>query len=264
LLEDKLQQFRAVSIITGRRPILLRKVLCGMAASALLALLPVVAVAQNSAAQPVDPSRQVAQLRQKYEGLTPQQIEAQGFVAEGPCVPSPHGAGAMGIHAINRQLYQAQFPKGKMDPENPPVLLLDENSNVIGVEWEAKDVGQGQMKMFGQTIELQSGHPGVPEPHYMLHIYFKPGGKVLFGTNDQTAFDPEGLCPEMSAHATASSTATVSASASSTATSNASATSSASALTQTGGMSPMFVLGAGALVLLLAGGLMAATLVRRS
>ena len=46
--------------------------------------------------------------------------------------------------------------------------------------------------MFGQTIELQSGHPGVPEPHYMLHIYFKPGGKVLFGTNDQTAFDPRG------------------------------------------------------------------------
>ena len=132
-------------------------------------------------------------------------------MAEGPCVPSPQGAGAMGIHAINRQLYQAQFPKGEMDPENPPVLLLGQNDQVIGVEWEAKDVGQGPMKMFGQTIELQSGHPGVPEPHYMLHIYFKPGGKVLFGTNDQTAFDPEGACPEMSAmsamsaHSTASS-----------------------------------------------------------
>jgi len=164
----------------------------------------------------------------------------------------------MGIHAINRQLYEAQFPNGEMDPENPPVLLLGENDEVIGVEWEAKDVGQGQMKMFGQTIELQSGHPGVPEPHYMLHIYFKPGGKVLFGTNDQTAFDPEGVCPEMSASATASSTA----SASSTATSSASATTSASALVDSGGMSPMLVLGAGALVLLLAGGLMAATLVR--
>ena len=94
----------------------------------------------------------------------------------------------------------------------------------------------------------------------MLHIYFKPNGKVLFGTNDQTAFDPEGICPGMSASATASASPSASASATATAT----ATSSASVLAQTGGMSPMPVLAAGALGLLLAGGLMAATLVRRS
>jgi len=148
-----------------------------------------------------------------------------------------------------------------MDPENPPVLLLGENDQVIGVEWEAKDVGQGPMKMFGQTIELQSGHPGVPEPHYMLHIYFKPGGKVLFGTNDQTAFDPEGICPQMSASATASASPSASSAA---AASTATATSSASALAETGGLSPMPMLAAGALALLLAGGLMAASLLRRS
>ena len=251
---------------------MLRKGLNVMAASAVLALLCGTAVAQTSTAEPVDPPEQVAQLRQEYEGLTPQQIEAKGYAPEGLCVPSPQGPGAMGIHALNQKLLQAQFPKGKMDPENPPVLLLDGNSNVIGLEWEAKDVGQGPMKMFGQTIELQSGHPGVPEPHYMLHIYFRADGKVLFGTNDQTAFDPEGVCPEMSASATASSSATASATASasasastsSTATSSASATTSASALVDTGGMSPMPVWGTGALVLLLAGGLMAATLVRRS
>src|ERR687894_207692 len=157
-------------------------------------LLPGMAIAQSSTAQPVDPPQQVAQLRQQYEGLTPQQIEAEGYVAEGPCVPSPTGTGAMGIHALNQELLQAQFPNGEMDPENPPVLLLGENDQVIGLEWEAKDVGQGPMKMFGQTIELQSGHPGVPDPHYMLHIYFRPDGKVLFGTNDQTAFDPERSC----------------------------------------------------------------------
>jgi hypothetical protein len=243
---------------------LLRKVLYVMAASAVLALLPAMAVAQNSTAQPVDPPQQVDQLRQQFEELTPQQIEAAGYVAEGPCVPSPQGAGAMGIHAINQELLQAQFPRGEMDPENPPVLLLDENTSVIGLEWEAADVGQGPMKMFGQTIELQSGHPGAEEPHYMLHIYFRAGGKVLFGTNDQTAFDPEGVCPEMSASATASSSATASASASATASPTATATSSASALTETGGLSPLPVLAAGALALLLAGGLMAATLVRRS
>ena len=245
---------------------MLRKVLYGIAASALLALLPGMAIAQNSTAQPVDPSRQVAQLRQQFEGLTPQQIEDAGYVAEGPCVPSPSGVGAMGTHAINRQLYQAQFPNGTMNPAKPSVLLLGQNSKVIGVEWEAADVGQGPMKMFGQTIELQSGHPGVEESHYMLHIYFRADGKVVFGTNDQTAFDPEGICPQMPASATASSGASPSssASASAAATATATATSSASALAQTGGLSPMPVLGAGALALLVAGGLMAATLVRRS
>jgi hypothetical protein len=232
---------------------LLRNVLYGIAASALLALVPSMAAAQNSTAQPVDPPQQVAQLRQQFEGLSAQQIKAQGYVPEGPCVLSPSGVGAMGIHAINRQLYQAQFPKGEMDPNHPPVLLLGPSNKVIGLEWEAKDVGQGPMKLFGQTIELQSGHPGVPEPHYMLHIYFRADGKVLFGTNDQTAFDPEGFCPQMSASASASAAATAS----------ATATSSASALAGAGGMSPMPVLGAGALGLLLVGGPMAATLVRR-
>ena len=121
---SKLQPFRAVSIITGRRPKLLRKVLYGMAASALLALLPAVAVAQNSTAQPVDPPQQVAQLRQKYEGLTPQQIEAQGYVAEGPCVPSPQGAGAMGIHAINRQSTRLSSPKERWILKTRPCSCL--------------------------------------------------------------------------------------------------------------------------------------------
>ncbi|MDQ3705005.1 MAG: hypothetical protein M3437_07255 [Chloroflexota bacterium] len=161
----------------------------------------------KSTPQPVDPPPQVAQLRQQFEGLTAQQVEADGYVPEGPCVRSPSGVGAMGIHAINPELLQAQFPKGTMDPANPPVLLLDENGEVMGLEWEAADVGQGPMELFGQTIEIQPAHPGVEEPHYMMHIYFKPGGKVLFGTDPQTAFDPEGVCPEMSATATASSSA---------------------------------------------------------
>ncbi len=67
----------------------------------------------------------------------------------GPCVTSPQGVRAMGIHAINRQLYQAQFPKGVMDPANPNVLLVGESGEVIGLEWESADVGQGPMKMFG-------------------------------------------------------------------------------------------------------------------
>lgn len=60
-------------------------------------------------------------------------------------------------------------------PAAPPVLLLGNNGEVIGVEWEAADVGQGPMQMFGQTIQIQPGHPGAEEPHYMLHGYFERG-----------------------------------------------------------------------------------------
>jgi hypothetical protein len=178
---------------------LLRKVLWGVAASAVLALLPSMAIAQSSASQPVDPPPQVAQLRQQYEGLTPEQVKAAGYMPASPCISNPHGAGAMGIHAINQELLEPQFPNGTMDPAQPPVILLDQNSKVLGIEWEAKDVGQGPMEMFGQTIQLQPPHPGIPEPHYMLHIYFKPDGKVLFGVDDQTAYDPELSCPELPA-----------------------------------------------------------------
>ena len=209
--------------------------------------------------QPVDPPPQIAELRQQFEGLTAEQAAAEGYAPEGPCIAHPEGAGAMGIHALNPELLGAQFPKGKMDPANPPVLLLDENEEVKGVEWEAADVGQGQMEMFGQTIEIQPGHPGAEEPHYMLHVYFKPGGKVLFGTNPETAFDPEGVCPEASA------TSSASASASATATATASASSSASALAETGGAFSLTSLAALASMGLLVGtGLLAFGIIRRS
>ncbi len=233
----------------------MRRVVSLVTVAALMAaMLALAGVAwAQSTSQPVDPPQQVAQLRQQFEGLSVEQIKAQGYVPEGPCVPSPSGVGAMGVHALNHELLQAQFPKGKMDPANPPALLLDENNEVMGVEWEAADVGQGQMEMFGQTIEVQPGHPGAEEPHYMLHVYFKPGGKVLFGTNPDTAFDPEGVCPEMSAMATSSASATATASAS-----------SASALSETGGPISLTSLAALASMALLVGtGLLAFRVVRR-
>jgi hypothetical protein len=109
------------------------------------------------------------------------------------------GAGAMGIHAINQEYFEAQFPKGEMDPARPSVILLDENNKVLGIEWEAKDVGQGPMELLGQTIQIQPGHPGAEDPHYMLHIYFMSDGKVLYGTDPQTAFNPELSCDELPA-----------------------------------------------------------------
>ncbi len=173
----------------------MRRIILVVAVAAVLALVPGTAVAQTSTAQPVDPPPQVAQLRQQFEGLTLDQVRAAGYEPMHGCISNPMGAGAMGTHALNQALFEAQFPKGQMDPANPSVLLLDQNNKVIGVEWEAKDVGQGPMEMFGQTIQLQPGHPGAEDPHYMLHIYFKADGKVLYGTDPQTAFDLELSCP---------------------------------------------------------------------
>src|SRR5918999_2735415 len=178
---------------------LLRRIVWGIAVGALLALVPAVAVAQTSTSQPVDPPPQVAQLRQQYDGLTPEQIKAAGYAPGSPCISNPHGAGAMGIHAINQELLQAQFPNGTMNPAQPPVILIDENSKVLGIEWEAKDVGQGPMELFGQPIQIQPRHPRVEDPHFKLHIYLQLAGKVLFGTDEQTAFNPELSCDELPA-----------------------------------------------------------------
>ena len=178
----------------------MKRIVLGLAVAAVLALLPGTAMAQSSStAQPVDPPPQVAQLRQQFEGLTLEQARAAGYEPASPCVPNPKGVGAMGIHAINQELFEAQFPSGTMDLANPSVLLLDQNNRVVGVEWEAKDVGQGPMQLFGQTIQIQPGHHGAEDPHYMLHIYFMPNGKAIFGANDETAYNPELSCPQMPA-----------------------------------------------------------------
>ena len=173
---------------------MLRKILWVIGAGAVLALLPGVAMAQ-----PVEPPPEFAQLREQYEGLTPQQVEAAGYVPEGGCVSNPAGVGAMGTHAINQEYLAAQFPNGTMDPTTPPVLLLGTNGEVIGLEWEAADVGQGPMQMFGQTIQIQPGHPGAEEPHYMLHGWFEPNGQVRWGFDPQTEFNPDLSCPQMPA-----------------------------------------------------------------
>ncbi len=145
--------------------------------------------------EPIREPEGVAQLRARYEGKSLDELKAMGYTFNTEeCVSVP-GVGGMGVHVINPQFNEDQFPKGAMDPENPVAVLLDATQQkVIGVEWEAKDVGQGEMELFGVPIKLQQGHPGIPEPHYMLHVYFKPGGKVLMLGADPN-FDPDLTCP---------------------------------------------------------------------
>ena len=150
-----------------------------------LALTPSFALA----AGPITAPEGFAELRARFEDLTAEEVQAAGYAADTECVAVP-GLGGMGIHALDFELLGMQFPAGTMDPENPPVLLLSADGHrVVGLEWEAKDIGQGEFELYGQAVVLQDAHPGVPEPHYMLHAHFRPNGQVLFAP-----FDPQLSC----------------------------------------------------------------------
>jgi len=136
----------------------------------------------------VDEPPGIAQLRAQYAPLTEAQLVAAGFQVDplyvtAELVGLPAATGAMGYHAINPALMGAQFPQGIMDPLHPPVVLLGADKRVIGVEWEAAPRGAAP-QLHGQTANLGPVHPGVDQPHYMLHAFFRPDGKVLFGDFD--------------------------------------------------------------------------------
>lgn len=163
-----------------------RIIALGVSTLLLVALTPFAALA----AGPIDAPEGFAELRARFQDMTPKEVRAAGYIAEPPVCVSEPDLGAMGVHAVNGQAAGAQFPAGKMDPQNPPVVLLSADmSHVVGLEWEAADLGQGAPEVFGQSALLLPGHPGIPGPHYMLHAYFRPSGKVLFAP-----FDPQLSC----------------------------------------------------------------------
>lgn len=168
----------------------------------LLALYPTAAFAQAGPpppARPVAQSAEFAALRAKWEGMTEAQVRAAGYVANPPvCVTAasaglPAALGAMGIHAVNEALAMPQLRSGRLDPQSPPIVLMDANRRVVGVEWEAASTTTPPA-MFGQTVPLiPVGHEGPPEVrggHYMFHAFFKPNGMVLFDS-----WDPDLKCP---------------------------------------------------------------------
>ena len=78
-------------------------------------------------------------------------------------------------------------------------------------------MGQGPMKLFGQTIELQAGHPGRPNLTTCCTSTSSPVARRFSARTTKPRSILRAPGPEMSAmsaHATASSTATASASAS--------------------------------------------------
>jgi hypothetical protein len=163
-------------------------------AIAAMALVPVAAFAQpggpGGGPPPgvlIDQPPELAAVRARFENMTAEAAMAAGYMSTHDCVSSPFGN--MGIHFIHPQLFDSQIASGVMDPQNPPVLLVDANDRVVGLEWETTQ-NTPQPTFLGQKVPLQPGHPGMEEEHYMVHIYFKPNNKLLLGT-----FDPDLKCP---------------------------------------------------------------------
>jgi hypothetical protein len=164
---------------------LFRTLIAGCAAAALV---PVSASAQSGPPPGVliDTPPPLAEVRAKFENMTAAQATAAGYMTTHECVSSPFGG--MGIHFIHPELFESQLRSGQMDPQSPPVLLVDSNERVVGLEWETT-TNTPQPTFLGQLVPLQPGHPGMEEEHYMVHIYFKPNNKILLGV-----FDPDLKC----------------------------------------------------------------------
>jgi hypothetical protein len=156
---------------------------------AALSLWPAAVGAQPAPPAPIAPPAELAALRAKFEPMTPAQVQAAGYVIPAPeCVASP--LGGMGYHAIHFGMHQRQFSAGRMDPTNPPILLIGGDGRVIGLEWETNQNAPKPQMLFGREVAILLGHPGLEEPHYMLHVYFRPNNQVLVAD-----FDSQVTCP---------------------------------------------------------------------
>ncbi|CAA9306988.1 MAG: hypothetical protein AVDCRST_MAG77-6155 [uncultured Chloroflexi bacterium] len=149
---------------------------------------PTVVSAQPPTPAPVAMSPEFAALRARFEPMTAEQVQAAGYVIPAPvCVSAPPGG--MGYHAIHFARHAQQYQGGRMDQNNPPILLIGGDGRVIGLEWETNQRAAPQ-SLFGVPVQVLPGHEGLEEPHYMLHAYFRPNGQVLFAD-----FDPQVTCP---------------------------------------------------------------------
>lgn len=106
---------------------------------------------------------------------------ADGFVQGSPCVEDPNGAGAMGIHFVNRARV------GQLDPTLPQALLYLPAPNgrlkLVGVEYLSPWGGE----VLGQT--LADASPLGPDT--ALHVWLwqaNPAGMF-------TAYNPNLSCP---------------------------------------------------------------------
>lgn len=128
-------------------------------------------------------------VRQRFEGMTREQVSALGYQIDPFCVNSElegqPGLGAMGLHAVHPDLYKKEFWL-----DRPQVLLLDGEGKVVGVEWETGDTGGPAPVMVGHMFENSGPHPHNEQDHWMQHVYFHADGSELIAT-----WNPQLSCP---------------------------------------------------------------------
>lgn len=110
-------------------------------------------------------------------------VEAAGYVIDQTCVSAaaeglPAKLGAMGYHAVNPGFATS----GELKVEEPHIILLDADDNVIGVEYEAPTVTDPAPEIAGTKLVFTPPHPGVDHDHMSLHIYFVGDEDERYGT----------------------------------------------------------------------------------
>jgi hypothetical protein len=118
-----------------------------------------------------------AAVRARFENMVPEQWKAAGYTENDACDPG------IGVRVWNMALWEAQFYSGQPDPQNPPILFADRNSQkLIGLQWTAVASTEPTPVVFGQEMFIVT--PG-GEQRYALFSWFKPNGHVLFARADR-------------------------------------------------------------------------------
>ncbi len=151
-------------------------------AVAFLGLLVSMSVAQAQEGDDATP----AEIEAAFGDLTRAEVEAMGYVVDEECISAeavgaPAVLGGMGFHAVNESLVDTTLVASE-----PEVILLDEDDNVVAVEYLTPPQDP-PLSVLGQQLTFVEGvgHDG-------LHLWFLDNPSGQFAD-----FNPNTSCPEV-------------------------------------------------------------------
>lgn len=168
------------------RSLLVRGVPLALAACAIIATSAGSAFAQGSF--PDDPDEAYGEWVDKYGDWTVEDAEEAGYTPTDECVAGPPDMGNMGRHFISI----SRFTSGKIDPEEPHVVLFDADDKIVGIEWEIDEVRDPAPMVGGLELEFTPPHEGMDYDHMSRHVYFVGAKEHHFST-----FNPAVACPDI-------------------------------------------------------------------
>lgn len=120
-----------------------------------------------------------------------QDVEDAGYTVDEVCVSAeaeglPADLGAMGYHAVNMDYATS----GELKVEEPHVILLDDEGQVIGVEYEYPEVVDPAPEIAQIPLVFTPPHPGVDNEHMSLHVYFVGDEDERYGTWNRSVTCP--------------------------------------------------------------------------